>query len=34
MVTTPGNELVTQSNSLKRAAAKLTEDRNGIMQVC
>lgn len=34
VITAPGNELVTQPKSLKRAAAKLMEDRNGIMRVC
>lgn len=34
MITAPGNELVTQPNSLKRAAAKLMEDRNWIVEIC
>lgn len=34
MITASGIELVTQPNSLKRAAAKLTEDRSGIVEVC
>lgn len=34
MITASGIELVIQPNSLKRAAAKIMEDRNGIMEVC
>jgi len=34
MIIAPSNEFPTQPRSLRRAAAKLTEARNGIIEAC